>query len=228
MTKRALAWLALVIGVTWFWNHVPMTLYGKRTAGQVVDAATGRAIPNAHVALLWEGDTAPTSFTGASGRTVCYYAAATVTDVQGRFDIAPWRELSSYRVYRYNPTALVYAQGYVPTQRLVGGEEPGPPTAHLNERIALKPFDGSVDERMHMLFWGLANHGCMYGKASQKSLYPMLRAIYGEARAIAETEDQRSTVRNIAYFAATSALAINPNSSGNDAGVAAFIKEHMQ
>lgn len=226
--KHALAWLALVVGVTWFWNHVPMTLYGKHTAGQVVDAATGRAIAGAHVALLWRSNTAPNAIMGESGRTVCYHAAAAVTDVHGTFDIAAWREISSYRVYIVNPVVLVYAPSYVPIQDVVGAEEHGPPTAHLNKRIALKPFYGSAEERIEMLFGGLANQDCMYGKASQKSLYPMLRAIYGEARAIAETEDQRSTVRNIAYLAATSALAIDPNTSGNDAGIAAFIREQMK
>jgi hypothetical protein len=226
--KRAFAWMALVLGVGWFWNNAPMVLYGKRTAGHVVDAVTGRPIPGAHVALLWESTTVPKSFMGESGRAVCFHAAAAVTNAQGRFEIEPWRELSSYRVYVMNPVVLVYARNYVPVQSVIGAYQSGPPVPHLDERFALKPFNGTVDERIQMLFWGLANRGCMYGKESQRNLYPMMKAIHDEAQVIAQTPDQRRTVGNIAALAARAALVINPNSPGDDAGIKAFIRENMQ
>ena len=65
-----------------------------------------------------------------------------------------------------------------------------------HERYALVRFSGSAEERLQLLFWGIANRGCMYGKESQKSLYPFMKAIYDEGRAIAETDGQRGTVRN--------------------------------
>lgn len=226
--KRALAGVVMVLLVYWFWNNAPMVLSGKHTAGHVVDAATGAPISGVHVALLWESETVPKSIISGGGRTVCVHAAAAVTDAQGAFDIPPWREFSSYRVHMYNPVALVYARGYVPRQIQLDAGDDGAIIAHPAERYALTRFGGSVDERMHMLFWGIANRGCMYGKDSQRSLYPFLKAIYDEGRAIAETDRQRGTVRNIAALAARAALAINPNSPGDDAGIAAFIKEHLQ
>ena len=103
-----------------------------------------------------------------------------------------------------------------------------PPREHLSERYALKPFSGTVDERMHVLFWGLANRGCHYGKESQKSLYPMLKAIYDEARAYASTQEQRDTVSVIATLAAKTALAADPTGPGIDAEVKAFKEEHLR
>lgn len=226
--KRAVAWMALVLGVGWFWNNAPMVLYGKRTAGHVVDAGTGTPVPGAHVVLLWESETVPNSFLSGGGRSVCVHAAAAVTDAQGAFDIEGWREFSTYRVYMYNPVALVYARGYVPQQIQLDADKGGGIIPHLSERYALARFSGSAEERIQMLFWGIANRGCMYGKESQKSLYPFMKAIYDEGRAIAETQDQRRTIRNIATMAADAALAADMNSPYDEAAVQAFIREHMQ
>ena len=226
--KRVLAWMVLVLVVGWFWNNAPMVLSGKHTAGHVVDAATGAPIQGAHVALLWESETVPNELFSGGGRTVCVHAAAAVTNAQGAFDIPFWREFSSYRVVMYNPVALVYARGYVPRQIQLDAGEDGAIIAHPAERYELTPFSGSAEERLHSLFWGIANRGCMYGKESQKSLYPFLKAIYDEGRGIAETETQRRTVRNIGTMAADAALAADMNSPYDEATVQAFIREHMQ
>ncbi|MGE5169727.1 MAG: carboxypeptidase-like regulatory domain-containing protein, partial [Rudaea sp.] len=66
---------------------LPHALYGKRIAGQVVDAQTGAPIPGAHVAFLWESTIIPHGFTGHNARDICYHAAAAVTDRDGRFDV---------------------------------------------------------------------------------------------------------------------------------------------
>ena len=226
--KRGLAWVVMVLLVYWFWNNAPMVLSGKRTAGHVVDAGTGAPIPGVHVALLWESETVPKSFLGGGGRTVCVHAAAAITNAQGAFDIPAWREFSTYRVYMYNPVALVYARDYVPRQIQLDADKDGGIIPHLSERYALVRFSGSAEERIQMLFWGIANRGCVYGKESQRNLYPMMKAIHDEARMIAQTPNQRRTVRNIAALAARAALVINPNSPGDDVGIKAFIQEHMQ
>jgi hypothetical protein len=226
--KRALAWVVMVLLVYAFWNNAPMVLSGKRTAGHVVDATTGVPISGVHVALLWESETVPKSIISGGGRTVCVHAAAAVTDAQGAFDIPAWREFSSYRVHMYNPVALVYARGYVPRQIQLDAGDDGAIIAHPDERYALTRFSGSVEERMHMLFHGLANQDCMYGKDSQKSLYPFLKAIYDEGRAIAKTDEQRGTVEIVADLAAHTALATDPNSPSDNAAIKAFIREHMQ
>ena len=203
-------------------------LYGKRLGGQVVDAGTGQPIAGVHVAYIWESTIIPSGFTGHNSRTICYHAAATTTDSRGNFLIEPWRKWSTYDVLVSDPIALVYARNYTPRQIVLQEGPIKPPRERLGERYALEPFSGTVDERMHVLFWGLANRGCHYGKESQKSLYPMLKAIYDEARQIARASEQRSTVRVIAEIAADTALARNPNGPVNDAETDKFIEEHLK
>ena len=87
----------------------PHRLYGKHIAGQVVDAETGQPVAGAHVAFLWESTIIPSGFTGHNSRTICYHAAAAVTDAQGRFDVPAWSEWSTYNVENRDPNGLVYA-----------------------------------------------------------------------------------------------------------------------
>ncbi len=222
----AIAILALSAGASC--GILPHVLYGKRIAGQVVDADTGQPIANAHVAFIWQSTIIPSGFTGHNSRDICYHAASTMTDAQGRFRIEPWRKWSTYDVYIMDPIALIYAPKYVPRQIAIQEGPAKAPAERLSERYALKPFKGTVEERMHMLFWGLANRDCHYGGDTQKSLYPMLKSIHDEARNIARTREQESTVRIIAELAADAALATNPNAPVNDAQTDAFIKEHLQ
>src|SRR5690242_12334875 len=95
---------------------IPHLLYGKRIAGQVVDADSGKPIAGAHVALLWRSGIIPSGFTGHNSRDICYHAAATVTDAAGRFDIPGWHKWSTYDVFLVDPVVLVYAAGYSPKQ----------------------------------------------------------------------------------------------------------------
>lgn len=107
---------AVVIAATAAAGFFPHRLYGKRIAGQVVDAVTGRPVAGAHVAFLWESGIIPSGFTGHNSRDICYHAAAVVTDEQGRFEVAPWQEWSTYYIEVHDPAGLVYAPRYVPRQ----------------------------------------------------------------------------------------------------------------
>ena len=207
---------------------IPQILYGKRIAGQVVDADTGKPIAGAHVAYLWESTINPSGFTGHSARTICYHAAATVTDAQGRFEIPAWRKWSTYDVDNRDPNGLLYAPNYVPQQLVLIEGKIKPPVERVNERYALKPFSGTVDERMHSLFWGLANRTCSYGGDSQRTLFPMLKAIHGEARRIAGTPKQVAQLDSFAVQAAYAALAFDPSGPSRDAQINAFIRENLQ
>lgn len=207
---------------------VPHLLYGKRISGQVLDAETGRPIAGAHVAYLWESTINPSGFTGHSARTICYHAAAAVTDEDGRFEIPAWRKWSTYDVDNRDPNGLLYAPNYVPTQLVLIEGKIKPPIERLNERYVLKPFAGTVDERMNMLFWGLANRACEYGGDSQKTLFPMLRAIYQEARLVARSPDQLNQLDSFAVQAAYAALAFDPNGPSHDAELNAFIRENFK
>ena len=144
--KVWLACAAVVLVAAASYGTIPHVLYGKRIAGQVVDADTGLPIAGVHVAFLWESDITPRGFTAHNSRTVCYHAAATTTDLEGRFQIEPWREWSTYGVEPVDPIALVYARNYAPQQLAVrDGSGDERPTDHLGERYAVEEICGTVD-----------------------------------------------------------------------------------
>ena len=219
---------AVVIAATAAAGFFPHRLYGKRIAGQVVDAVTGRPVAGAHVAFLWESGIIPSGFTGHNSRDICYHAAAVVTDEQGRFEVAPWQEWSTYDIEVHDPAGLVYAPRYVPRQIALREGKLKPPVERPNERYELHAFSGTVDERLRAMWWGVANRGCSYGGASQRSLFPMLKAMYEEARQIATTDQQRKQVHGYAVMAARAAIATDPTGPANIAEVDQFIKEKLK
>jgi hypothetical protein len=206
---------------------IPHLLYGKRIAGQVVDSDSGKPIPGVHVALLWRSGIIPSGFTGHNSRDICYHAAAAITDEKGRFDIPSWHKWSTYDVLLVDPVVLLYVQGYAPVQKGIQSDSNRDPAEHVTERYELRTFRGNPGERLHSLFFGLANQGCDYGGDSQKALYPMLKAIYLEARAIAQPE-MRPHVRSFAVMAANAAIAADPLGPSNDREVDFFIRENLQ
>jgi hypothetical protein len=233
LSNMLLAAAALALSTAAACGMVPHLLYGKRIAGQVVDAETGQPIAGAHVAFFWESGIVPSGFTGHNSRDICYQAAAAITDQQGRFDVAPWRKWSTYDVIVRDPIAIVYARRYAPIQVALQEGDFKPPEERLNERYALTPFVGTVDERLDAMWRGIANRGCSYGGCSyggesQKSLFPMLKAMYEEARQISTTPAQRNRISSYAAMAADAAIAADPNGPSNDADVARFIEERLR
>jgi hypothetical protein len=226
--KGVAALAGLFIAATAAATIFPHLLYGKRIAGQVVDAVTGEPIAGAHVAFLWESGIIPSGFTGHNSRDICYHAAAVVTDPQGRFEIPPWKEWSTYDVEVHEPATLIYAPRYAPGQFSLRKGRLEPPKERLNERYELRAFTGTVDERLKVMWGGVANRGCSYGGPSQRSLFPMLKAMYEEARQIATTDQQRKQVNGYAVMAANAAIAADPNGASNDADVERFIREKLQ
>ena len=227
-TKKLVAVAAIIFSATAAAGLLPHRLYGRHIAGQVVDAASGRPIAGAHVAYLWEATINPSGFTAHNSRDICFHAAAAITDAQGHFEIPAWSKWKTYDVDAVDPTALVYARGYEPVQEPLFSKDNGKPEEHLNERYALKPFVGTDDQRARMLFFGLANRYCDWGGESKKSLVPMLKAIYVEARSLHGSQDTSKTADAIAEFAADAGLAISPNTPVDNAKINAFILEHIK
>ncbi len=225
---RLLAVAALVFSATAFAALLPHRLYGRHIAGQVVDAATRQPVPGAHVAFLWRSTVNPSGFTGHNSRDICFHAAATITDAQGRFDVPAWSKWKTYDVDAVDPTVLVYAPGFEPIQKHLHSEPSDEPVDHLRERYALNAFAGTADQRIHMLFFGLANQHCDWGGESKKSLVPLLKGIYIEARSLPVSPDASRIADTIAAFAADAGLAISPNTPVDDAKIKAFIAEHIQ
>lgn len=223
-----LGYAVLVVSCIPLWENLPQRLYGLPIAGQVVDRATGAPIGGAHVAALWQSGIMPRGFSAHNTRDVCYHAAATVTDDRGQFVIPAWSEWSSYRVVNTEPQVLVYARGYVPATIVLNARAEGQRPRRIDKRLAIDAFSGDSSARIRELFWGFANRDCMYGKESQKSLYPMWRSIYFEARGIATDRSEFNTVDSIAWFAARAALANDPQVPMHTSVIDAFIREHLQ
>jgi hypothetical protein len=230
-TKRYLNMLAFVtiaLAPPAFGGLIPHLLYGKRIAGEVIDGETGKPVEGAHVAFLWRSGIVPSGFTGHNSRDICYHAAATTTDAHGKFEISAWKEWSTYDVVLVGPTVLVYKLGYKPMQLLTQRESERGPVEHLDERYTLSRFTGTAKERLDSLYFGLANQGCDYGGASQKTLYPMLKSIYTEARSIARAPEETKTLSSFATQAAYAALALDPQGPAQDRDVRAFILENLK
>jgi hypothetical protein len=225
---RLVALAALVCSATAVASLFPHRLYGRHLAGQVVDSTTGRPIAGAHVAYLWRSAINPSGFTAHNARDICFHAAATITDEQGRFDIPAWSQWKTYDVDAVDPTVLVYAPAFEPIQQQLVSDPAHEPRDHLQERYGLKPFTGTVDARVHMLFFGLANQYCDWGGESKRTLVPMLKAIYLEARALEGSEESSRIAAAIADFAADAGLAILPNTPVDDVKIKAFISEHIR
>lgn len=223
-----LALSAIAVGTLVVFQFLPHRIYGERVAGHVVDAESNQAIAGAHVALLWESPIEPHGFTAHNSRDICFHAAATITDAQGHFAIPPWKEWTRYSVESHDPIAIVYARGYAPRQIVMYEGPFQPPIERANERFELPRFSGSVDERLNVMWWGKANHACSYGGESQKSLVPMLRAMYEEARQIALTEAQRQHANSYAIMTANAAIAADPNGPSKDKEVEQFISEQLK
>lgn len=209
-----------------FWNNAPQRLYGAPLAGMVLDADSGRPIPGAYVSYLWEGGTSGGG--GHGGRTVCFHAAGTVTDQDGRFGVDPWSEWSTYQVSNTDPQALIYALGYEPTTVMLHEGPIVPPVPRVRERYTLRPFSGSPNQRIERLFWGFANRTCSYGGGSQKTLYPMWRAMYFEVRGLASTLDEHDTVDSIASLAARFAIVPDPDGPADIDGLRTFVEENLK
>lgn len=208
---------------------IPHPLHGERIAGEVVDADTGQPIAGVHVAFVWEDTIRPSGITGHNSRTICYHAAAAITDAQGRFEIPPWRKWSTFNVDSVEPTALVYTRGYTPLQKPLFETGPaGSPKEHPNERFALGKFSGTVDQRLDAMWGGIGNRGCDYGGKTQKTLYPMLKEMYQEARDNAVTPTQLRRTHSFAVMTANAALAQDPNGPSNNAQVNDYIDEFLK
>jgi hypothetical protein len=229
---RALRLVGLVLVVTaavaWC-SGALRTVYGEPIDGHVVDARTGQPIAGAHVMYLWETGIESTSFSGHNAPDICYHAAAAVTGEQGQFHIDAWRERARYRVPNREPSAWAYAPGYVPAELRPPGDTEREPTVRTDQVIRLQRSDAGGDRRLEEL-WNLIRRDCAHGGASQRSLYPMLKSAYEEARRIALTPEQMKRVRTFAEFAAIAWIAPSPNTDAGttSAQIEHFIRERLQ
>jgi len=234
MTRKGrmlrLAGGALAIAATLAWCSGSLRMmYGEPIDGHVVDARTGEPIAGAHVMYLWEAGVESTSFSGHNSPDICYHAAAAVTDEEGHFHIGAWKERARYRVPNREPKAWAYARGYVPAYLHSPGGTEHEPTVRKDDLIRMGPSNAEGEERLEEI-WDVVRRGCSHGGASRRSLYPLLKAAYDEAKSIATTPQHAKTLQTFGRLAARAAISPDPQSDGGqtDQQIEQFITEHLK
>ncbi len=149
---------------------------GSGIEGQVVEQGTNNPISGAIVIARWHG----TASLLVDSQTVCVHVESTVTDDQGRFHFSRWYQAPRRLVSGVQPTVTAYKPGY--EARL------------FEEKIYhLKPFTGGRRERLRYIEQvKQSTVSCADPKANGKNLIPLYRALYEEAKPLAQTSDEQS------------------------------------
>lgn len=164
-------------------------LSGGPIDGQVLDESTDKPVADAIVVATWTGDH---SNLFASGNSVCYHAETARTDVNGNYHIPawslPWR--SSEMLMSTRPFVLqAYKAGY--TWSKSHRELPG--------TVLIAPFAGTKDEYFDHLVRAMTS--CSGAGESEKNLYRLHSAVASDAKAMAETTEQKKRAESLAIRA---------------------------
>jgi len=224
-------WLALVLAILPVvgCDEAPSTLFGKRIDGVVLDANTGQPVSGAYVTYRWEGEAMGGAFSGHNAPVICYHAAVAVTDAQGRFHIEPWEKKPKYKTMNEEPYAEVYARGYVPEQAVFHGAANRQPQDHPNDVIRIKKSTAIGDARLNELN-DATRHDCIHGGDSERSLFPMLKDAYLEAKEIARSSEGKFDLGVLRYRVAQAYVAPDPVSGGAEASrdVDEYMRKNLQ
>ena len=210
-------------------DGAPSVLFGKRIDGVVLDAETGQPVAGAYVTYRWQGEAMGEAFSAHNAPVICYHAAAAVTDAQGRFHIDPWEKKPTYKTMNEEPYAEVYARGYVPEQAASYTGPRHEPMQRPNDVIRIKKSNATGDKRLDELD-DAARRGCAHGEGSQRALYPMLRAVVGEAKEFDGNNRQGVLLQSLKERAAAAYIAPNPVKDGQKSFVEIreFVQENLK
>jgi hypothetical protein len=176
---------------------------------------------------LWESASLSGELFGEPSREVCYHAAAAVTDAQGRFHIPEWEKPQPYKLPNREPTGWAYAKGYVPDALTPPEGQQHPQVVHPNDVFRLVLSTAAGDQRLEEL-WHVIRRDCAYGNGSQRSMYPLLKAAYDEAKVTATNQLGRDEVAHFARLVARAWLAPSPNGRSAAPEIDTFIREHLE
>jgi hypothetical protein len=204
-------------------------LSGGPVDGQVLDYDTGQPVTGAFVVAKWGGSL-------LSGQSICVHVETTVSDERGRYHIGTWSQQPPALVFSAALTLDVYKTGQESTSSplfYVGYEgktwvvfhrdrpnvvlqtfrdEESARRATHPTNIYVKRFVGTQDERIRYLRGSaFAGIGCDGGGASQRNLYPLQKAAFQEAKALATTAEHEKLLKNMRAIAKTTWLALPPN-----------------
>lgn len=161
----------------------PFGLFGPALEGRVIDARTEQPLPNVWVAVLWHGSL----FAFVESQTVCVHVETTTTDQDGHYRFTPWHAAADIGWVRdIGPTVYAYRAGYERVLR----DTP-------DNTIYLKPFTGgaggAVDGDL------VVGDECGSAGASEKNLIPLSRALYEDAKSLAQSKEDNKIVNALLY-----------------------------
>lgn len=163
------------------------TLFGEAIEGTVFEEGTNKPIAGAIVIVRWAG-VIPTLGHASSA---CVHVESATTDAAGRYRTPAWRAPSTVGPaplvqMNIGPGAYAHKPGYayVDTQ---------------GETVYLKPFAGGRGERLEYLLRVSRTTGCHAAGVSEKNLLPLRKALYEEARQIAQTREEKKILEDLLY-----------------------------
>lgn len=171
-------------------------LSGSAQTGEVLDEATEKPIEGAIVVAEWIGDV---SANWADSHSTCYHVATAVTDDDGEYRIPGWSmKKEDKRDWHKNLTPrdvqiTVYKAGYAMADKSFtsGSYEKGV--------YYLKPFEGSVAERLEYLKSVEQSTRCNVDTERSGVRLGLVKSLYEEARSIASGVEYKDTLSSLLY-----------------------------
>lgn len=154
----------------------PPVISGKAVDGAALEENSIKPIAEAIIAARWVGDLPGI----ADSKTVCYHVLSTTSDEQGRFSFPAWEKDANEwqrKIKRGSVYLFAYKRGYAFVNTTA------------DNTVYLKPFQGTREERFTYLSHTAVS--CSADREIEVNLLPLYKALYEEARALAETKEER-------------------------------------
>ena len=154
---------------------------GKELRGVIVNADTGKPIPDAIVVAKWITSTG----TAGGSELVCFHVGTATTNAAGEYYMPAWRQRSPFSA-KYERDIMVYAYkpGYRAQHRFPPRE--GYITEYIKDKLV--PSQDTAKERLEYLDHVGRNTLCFQARESVGALLPLQKALLEEARSLAKSE----------------------------------------
>ena len=189
------------------------TRYWPALQGEVLDEATGEPLAGVFVTARYSGNISAI----ADFQTVCYHAAGTTTDGQGRYRLPAKFDSPGILIDKHLEMSF-----FKPRYRQV---------FYMDGVAKLRKDESGREERIEYLR-RVGGDSCTDSGGSQQSLYPYFEAIYYEAKSLAVTADENKFVELMRMWAARQAIAHdnerNMNGRELDERIDKYLEGHLK
>ena len=167
---------------------------GKELRGVIVNADTGKPIPDAIVVADW----ITSSGTPGGGGLVCFHVGTATTNAAGEYYMPAWRQKSPFSA-KYERSIVIFA--YKPGYRW---PDLDPTKDYPTDTLVVSR--GSVSERLDYLEEVDRQTDCFSAYESMRALLPLRQAIYEEVRTLSASDEQRSLAKILCERIAEAAI----------------------